>query len=172
LNTVKRLVFLPLACALLPHLASAQPRPPPCANDVERQCTGVAAPDLWPCLYAALNDLSPGCQQVVKAISVRSQQGLEVCKGDLYSFCQGVVAGGGAILSCLGDHRADLSPACAAAFGAIVERGKALAQACAAEVPRLCPDAVPGSGQLYLCLSGKFSTLSAGCQAAVSAPGR
>jgi hypothetical protein len=165
MNPWFRLVFL-LAIAALGRTASAQDAPP-CTADIQRLCAGVDAAGLWSCLYRRLNDLAPACQQQVKRLDEIAQQGLEACKPDLYAHCERVVAGGGAILGCLASHRGELTPLCGAAVGALLERGDALRQACAAESQRLCPKATPGTGQLYLCLSGKLEALSRGCQAAL-----
>jgi hypothetical protein len=56
-----------------------------------------------------------------------------------------VKVGGGRILKCLADHRAELSPSCVRAGEIMVERLRRFDADCSADVGRLCPGVEPGA---------------------------
>lgn len=107
-------------------------------------------------------------------------RGLDQCKDDIAKLCASVGPGGGKLLKCLHDHKAELSEPCQAALapggkggrkgpGAPVEWGPmpGMRKSCSAEIGKLCKDTVPGHGRIAVCLNEHKSELSPGCKTSV-----
>lgn len=90
------------------------------------------------------------------------------CKADIQKFCSDVKPGGGAIIKCLKDHAADLSPECKARgerVKARMEKAKAdMDAACGDDLGKLCKDVQPGRGALIKCLHDNRDQLSQSCK--------
>jgi hypothetical protein len=83
---------------------------------------------------------------------------LQACRADAQKLCAGVAPGGGRVVACLRGQEAQLSADCKAQLG--------VAEACAAELKKLCPQA-DGEASLRQCARAKRSEISAGCRTAV-----
>lgn len=82
---------------------------------------------------------------------------MQACRADAQKLCAGVSPGGGRVVACLRTNEAQLSADCKSQLGA--------AEACAAELKKLCPQA-DGESALRQCARAKRSEISAGCRAA------
>jgi hypothetical protein len=92
----------------------------------------------------------------------------EACASDAARLCPG--ARGVELLLCLEGRSADLAPVCrgkvTSRLAQLREHHALVAQACAAEAARLCPDVSPGPGQgLVRCLREHEASLSEACRA-------
>jgi hypothetical protein len=85
---------------------------------------------------------------------------MQACRADAQKLCAGVSPGGGRIVACLRTNEAQLSADCKAQLG--------VAEACAAELKKLCPQA-EGEGAVRQCARAKRNEISAGCRAAMGA---
>jgi len=117
----------------------------------------------------------------------------EACRSDFAAYCSTVPTGGGAVLACLQQHAASLTPACGAALSglgggagasaaplpaappvppasrAAPAGGGGLGEACAGDYRRLCPGVEVGGGRVLACLSEHRQDVSPGCSQALSA---
>jgi hypothetical protein len=82
---------------------------------------------------------------------------MQTCRADAQKLCAGVAPGGGRVVACLRANEAQVTAECKAQLGA--------AEACAAEVKKLCPQA-DGEASLRQCARAKRSEISAGCRVA------
>ena len=98
----------------------------------------------------------------------RARRGIgEVCATDAARLCSD--ARGVELLLCLEGRSADLSPVCrgkvTSRLAQLREHHALVAQACAAEAARFCPDVSPGPGQgLVRCLREHEAELSEACR--------
>jgi hypothetical protein len=92
------------------------------------------------------------------AASAAERSAMQACRADAQKLCAGVAPGGGRVVACLRANEAQLSADCKAQLG--------VAEACAAELKRLCPQAA-GEGSLRQCARARRDEISAGCRAAV-----
>ena len=85
-----------------------------CAADAQKFCAGVKAGGgrIARCLKEHDAELSPSCKARGEEIKTKLKEGHEACKGDIEHFCQGVKRGGGRVLGCLKEHKAELSETC------------------------------------------------------------
>jgi hypothetical protein len=91
------------------------------------------------------------------AVAAAERSAMQACRADTQKLCAGVSPGGGRIVACLRTNEAQLSADCKSQLGA--------AEACAAELKTLCPQA-DGESALRQCARAKRSEISAGCRAA------
>jgi Cysteine rich repeat len=115
-------IAVALFAAALASGAYAQEKAPkgrgPCAEDAKKFCGDVepGGGRIAKCMKSHEADLSPACQDQIKAAKQRVEQVREECKGDAEKFCKDVKPGGGRMLECLKSHQAELAPGCAAEF--------------------------------------------------------
>jgi len=94
-----------------------------CKADVQRLCGDVKPGQgrIQNCLKAHKDEISQECRDLIakKAEALRSklEQVQKACSGDAQKFCKGVEKGEGRILSCLMQHKAELSQECKASMG-------------------------------------------------------
>jgi hypothetical protein len=90
----------------------------PCAADAKKFCGNVQPGEgrIAKCMKSHEAELSPVCQERMKAAAARAEQVRQECKADAEKFCKGVKPRDGRILACLKSHQAELAPACAAEF--------------------------------------------------------
>ena len=93
-----------------------QRREGPCAADAKKFCGDVQPVQgrIAKCMKAHEAELSPACQEGMKARAEKAESVREDCKRDVEKFCKGIAPGGGRILACLSARQAELNPACAA----------------------------------------------------------
>lgn len=91
--------------------------------------------------------------------------GAEACKADAEKLCPGAKPGSGAIVQCLKQHQAELSPACIEFRDKVKDKIIAFMQACGADIKTHCNGVQPGGGRVMQCLKQNQSALSAECQA-------
>ena len=106
------------AAGVVPEASAQQRREGPCAADVKKFCGDVQPGQgaIAKCMKAHEAQLSPACQEGMKARAEKAERVREDCKPDVEKFCKGIEPGGGRILSCLSARQAELNPACAADF--------------------------------------------------------
>jgi hypothetical protein len=88
-----------------------------CKEDAVKFCKDVkpGGGAIGKCLKEHLSDLSPACEEKVKAKGKEHAKEMKrVCSGDIQRFCMGLKAGGGHILECLKFNEANLSEECKA----------------------------------------------------------
>lgn len=86
------------------------------------------------------------------------------CHDDIQKFCKDVKPGGGHVHACLGQHDADLAPACRDSRRQAKERVAKFHQACDADVQKLCKDVKTGHGRVAKCLKTKEAELTPACK--------
>jgi hypothetical protein len=86
----------------------------PCAEDMEKFCKGVepGGGRIYNCFNEHAKDLSPACQEHIKAMKAKVREAKKACADDVDKFCQDVKAGGGRIGKCLKQHADELSTEC------------------------------------------------------------
>ncbi len=106
------------AAGVVPEASAQQRREGPCAADVKKFCGDVQPGQgaIAKCMKAHEAQLSPACQEGMKARAEKAERVREDCKPDVEKFCKGIEPGGGRIRSCLSARQAELNPACAADF--------------------------------------------------------
>jgi hypothetical protein len=88
-----------------------------CAGDVAKFCKDVAPGHgrIAVCLNEHPNDLAPACKKMVDQVMPLMNAPMEAhsdCASDVQKLCSDVPAGSGRVGFCLGEHSAELSPAC------------------------------------------------------------
>jgi hypothetical protein len=120
-SVVVALMAAVVACTGLPSSALAQNRA--CVDDVQQYCPGVqpGGGRIMQCLKAHETDLSAACKNQLQTAQSRGQAARthaqairQACQSDLATLCHDVGSGGGRMLQCLQQHRADLSATCQA----------------------------------------------------------
>jgi hypothetical protein len=112
------------------------------------------------------------------------------CRADYQSHCAGVPTGGKEALACLQQNAASVSPACQHALaavggggaaaksapaqatrepGAAREKAEQVREACGMDYREHCRGIPPGGGRAISCLAEHETSLSPGCQRAMSA---
>ncbi len=89
---------------------------------------------------------------------------IDACRDDYRDFCPGVTPGGGRILACLQDNKADLSPRCYRAFTVA-----AAIRSCTPDYHALCSHVPPGEDRAVQCLGDHADELSETCSRALTA---
>jgi hypothetical protein len=96
----------------------------------------------------------------------------KACGADVDKFCKEVPPGHGRVAVCLNEHPADLSPACKAVVGKVMEHMNEPMQAhadCAADAQKFCGDVPAGFGRTGFCLGEHSAELSPACKTQVEA---
>jgi hypothetical protein len=88
-----------------------------CAADVEKFCKDVSPGHgrIAVCLNEHANDLSATCKPVAQDIATKMNEPMQMhadCTADVQKLCSDVPPGSGRTGFCLGEHAAELSPAC------------------------------------------------------------
>jgi hypothetical protein len=88
-----------------------------CQADKEKFCKDVQPGHgrVAVCLNEHVNDLSAACKNVVTKVAEHMNAPMEMhadCAADAQKLCSDVPAGMGRVGMCLGEHSAELSPAC------------------------------------------------------------
>ena len=117
-STFVSLVFAMFAAGVAADAGAQQRREGPCAADAKKFCGDVQSGKggIAKCMKAHEAQLSPACQEGMKARTEKVERVRENCKSDVEKFCKGIAPGGGRIRSCLRARQAELDPACAADF--------------------------------------------------------
>jgi hypothetical protein len=109
------------------------------------------------------------------ACAKRTPSGLEPCSGELETLCSKVDPGAGRLLACLGEHDAELSPACRQRVTLLsppkdsTPMRPQAQQACRMDMQVHCSGVEPGGGRLKQCLLASGQRLSPPCKAALEA---
>ena len=108
--------FALFAAGLAADAGAQQRSEGPCAGDVKRFCGDLKPGQgaIAKCMKAHEAELSPTCQEGMRARAEKAERVREDCKPDAEKFCKGIAPGGGRIRSCLSARQAELNPACAA----------------------------------------------------------
>ncbi len=115
-NAVVTMTIALFAAGVVPEAGAQQRREGPCAADVKKFCGDVKPGQggIAKCMKAHEAQLSPACQEGMKARAEKAERVREDCRPDVEKFCKGIAPGGGRIRSCLSARQAELNPACAA----------------------------------------------------------
>jgi len=115
-NAVVTMTIALFAAGVVAEAGAQQRREGPCAADVKKFCGDVQPGQgaIAKCMKAHDAELSPACQEGMKARAEKAESVREDCKRDVEKFCKGIAPGGGRIRSCLSARQAELNPACAA----------------------------------------------------------
>ncbi len=115
-NAVVTMTIALFAAGVVAEAGAQQRREGPCAADVKKFCGDVQPGQgaIAKCMKAHEAELSPACQEGMKARAEKAESVREDCKRDVEKFCKGIAPGGGRILACLSARQAELNPACAA----------------------------------------------------------
>jgi hypothetical protein len=154
-----------------------------CGADATALCPELEGRELRQCMRQNRADLSEGCSEAVKSMrGKRGERGMrghkrgqrghgalrKACADDAAQLCPD--ARGRALRSCMKDNAADLSESCSSAVSEMKARragGKAVRQACKADVAELCPDA--RGPERRACIDEHAESLSATCSQAIEA---
>jgi hypothetical protein len=90
------------------------------------------------------------------------------CKDDVAKLCPGVQPGEGKILSCLKEHKSEVSPGCTSYLKQVGQQMKAVSDACEQDVEKYCWDTPMGKGGIANCLKKHSADLSPDCKSAVA----
>jgi hypothetical protein len=103
---------------LLEGFGGESPHPGACKADVERLCKGVkpGGGRIIRCVKEHEADLSTECKEAMAEARQEIREWAQACEPDVQKFCKDAKPGGGRILRCLGEHEAELAPACKAAL--------------------------------------------------------
>jgi hypothetical protein len=103
----------------LPLLAAGADTP--CAADVQKLCSDVAAGGgrIQACLKKNEAQVSPACHSKIDALGQEMKEIALVCRWDIGRLCSDVSPGDGRLSSCLNTHASDLSPECKAALASV-----------------------------------------------------
>ena len=117
-NAVVTMTIALFAAGVVAEAGAQQRREGPCAADVKKFCGDVQPGQgaIAKCMKAHEAQLSPACQEGMRARAEKAERVREECKADAEKFCKGIAPGGGRILSCLKSRQPELQPACAAEF--------------------------------------------------------
>jgi len=115
-NAFVTMALAVFAAGVAAQAGAQQRREGPCAADVKKFCGDVQPGQgaIAKCMKAHEAELSPACQEGMKARAEKAESVREDCKRDVEKFCKGIAPGGGRILACLSARQAELNPACAA----------------------------------------------------------
>jgi len=115
-NAVVTMAIALFAAGVVAEAGAQQRREGPCAADVKKFCGDVQPGQgaIAKCMKTHEAELSPACQEGMKARAEKAESVREDCKRDVEKFCKGIAPGGGRILACLSARQAELNPACAA----------------------------------------------------------
>lgn len=87
----------------------------------------------------------------------------DACRAEVQKYCKDVKPGGGRMLQCLKAHDGDLSPSCRERMAEGRKRMESFAQACKADVEKLCKGVEPGEGRIMQCMREHKAELSPAC---------
>jgi hypothetical protein len=94
------------------------------------------------------------------------------CKSDLTKFCSSVSPGEGRQFFCLLAHEDKISYACDHAvyrtvndIAWVLDKVEEIADACADDIEKVCPEAEPGGGEIAGCLKKNIKATSSACRA-------
>lgn len=137
-----------------------------CRADVERLCQGIAPGGgrLMACLRANQAQVSPACKAQLATVDRKVKEVGAACGDDVRSWCADVKPGGGAILRCLAQNRASLSPPCQEVLQGAQEKAAEFKSKCGGDVRKLCKGIAPGQGRILACLKSREADLSPSCR--------
>lgn len=164
----RRLAWL-AAVLFLAGIAGPARAADPCAADLARHCPGKAPVDELSCLQSHRNDIAPACRDHLEYVLVSVQVLIQDCEPDAFALCRNV-GRGEPTARCLSANQGKLTPRCQQDLDGFAAIEKASAKACATDASRLCPDAKPGKGDLFICLVFQGKDLSTDCRAALRRP--
>jgi hypothetical protein len=137
-----------------------------CRADVERLCQGIAPGGgrLMACLRANQAQVSPACKAQLATVDRKVKEVGAACGDDVRSWCADVKPGGGAILRCLAQNRASLSPPCQEVLQGAQEKAAEFKSKCGGDARKLCKGIAPGQGRILACLKSREADLSPSCR--------
>ncbi len=137
-----------------------------CRADVEKLCAGIppGGGRISACLRANQGKLSEGCRTELASITRKVKEVGDACADDIASWCAGVKPGQGAILRCLQDNRATLTPSCQDVLRGAQEKAAEFRKSCGKDARKLCKGIAAGQGRILACLKSRQTELSPACQ--------
>jgi hypothetical protein len=89
-----------------------------CEADAQKLCPGMKpGPERRQCMQEHKDQVSPGCREFFARMAEPQgavAEAVRACRPDAQKLCKDVKPGGGRIAQCLKEHKAELSPECAA----------------------------------------------------------
>jgi hypothetical protein len=137
-----------------------------CRGDVERLCPGIAPGGgrISACLHANQAQVSTPCKAELASVARKAKEVGTACADDVASYCAGVATGQGAVLRCLSENKATLSPPCQQILRGAQEKAAEFKKSCGKDVRKLCKGVAPGEGRVLACLESKKAELSPACR--------
>lgn len=138
-----------------------------CRPDVERLCAGIpqGGGRIAACLKANEAAVSPACKAELASVRRKAREVGEACADDVGSFCADVPPGKGAVLGCLAQNQASLTPQCQGVVQGAREKLAEFRKACGGDARKLCKGIPQGQGRVLACLESRKADLSPACQA-------
>src|SRR6267142_1403534 len=99
---------------LLFAILLAQAAQHPCLDDAKKLCPGV---EPGQCMQQHKDEVSPECRELFSRVAEQHGalgEAVRACRADAKTFCKDVKPGEGRMAECLKQHKAELSPDCAA----------------------------------------------------------
>jgi Golgi apparatus protein 1 len=90
------------------------------------------------------------------------------CGADVEKLCSGMSPGEGKIVSCLNEHKSELSPGCTSYMTKVKQQMKTVGEACEPDVEKFCWQTPAGKGGIASCLKSHKDDLSADCKTAIT----
>jgi hypothetical protein len=161
--TMARWTLAALALALALGTARAEDA---CRADAEQLCQGIppGGGRILACLRANQGKVSPGCKAELATVERKVKEVGAACGDDVRSWCADVKPGGGAVLRCLAQNRANLTPQCQEVLQGAQEKAGEFRQKCGGDAKKFCKGIAPGQGRILACLKSREADLSPACK--------
>jgi Golgi apparatus protein 1 len=125
-------------------------------------------------LSSAAQAQTDGTAAILQKVTAAIKSLEKSCGNDIKKFCRNVTPGQGRILFCMQAYEDKISAKCAfdlreaeANIQTVSAQFQQAAEACRADIAKLCGTTQPGQGRISACLATQTASVSPGCAAAV-----